>query len=106
MKYPVGTKLKVVNVKHGADVDEGEIITVIQIGDDDGFDMDCYGFISPQDGCKWYLYDDEVVPATMYDTIRSTSQEDMVALLSSLVTRFANSPDLEVDIEKYLTTPL
>lgn len=106
MKYSIGAKLKVVNVKHGAEVDDGEIITVIQIGDDDGYDMDCYGFISPQDGRKWYLYDDEVAPATLYDTIRGSSREDMATILSYLVTLFKNSPNLDEEIEQYLNTPL
>ena len=106
MKYSVGAKLRVVNVKHGADVDEGEIITVIQIGDDDGFDMNCYGFISPQDGYKWYLYDDEVAPATSYDLLRSSSREDMIKLLADLVRDFKNDPDLENNIKHYLDTLL
>lgn len=59
--YKVGDKVKVINCIHGAEIDNGEIVTIVQVGnEDDG--PNAYGFISPHDGALWWLYDDEIEP--------------------------------------------
>lgn len=62
MKFKVGSKVRVKNVYSGGNFDDGDIVTIKQIGSED--DPDCYGAISPYDGLMWYLNEDEVEAAT------------------------------------------
>lgn len=62
MKFKVGSKVRVKNVYSGGNFDDGDIVTIKQIGNED--DPDCYGAISPYDGLMWYLNEDEVEAAT------------------------------------------
>ena len=55
MKHKVGVKVRVVQCYSVGNFDVGDVVEIIQIGDDDGCDPDCYGAISPHDGLKWYL---------------------------------------------------
>lgn len=80
MKFRVGAKIVVKNVHNGGNFDDGDIVTVAQIGNED--DPDCYGAISPHDGEMWYLYEDEVGPATNADHIRSMSDEELAFFLA------------------------
>lgn len=75
MKFKVGAKLIVKNVYSGGNFANGDIVTVSQIGCDD--EPDCYGAVSPHDGFVWYLYEDEVGPATNADRLRSMSDEEL-----------------------------
>lgn len=61
MKFNVGDKIRVVNCYSGGNFDNGDIVTVKQIGCDD--EPDVYGAISPHDNYMWYLNEDEVAPA-------------------------------------------
>lgn len=62
MKFKVGSKVRVKNVYSGGNFDDGDIVTIKQIGNED--EPDCYGVISPYDGLMWYLNEDEVEAAT------------------------------------------
>ena len=106
MKYPVGTTLKVVDLLHGADLDIGDIVKVAQLGDGEGFDVNCYGVISPHDGMMWYLWDDEVEPATNYDRMRGLSSSLMTETLVDIIKKYKNEEDLEKAIKEYLSTAL
>ena len=106
MKYPVGTTLKVVDLLHGADLDIGDIVKVVQLGDGDGFDVNCYGVISPHDNMMWFLWDDEVQPATNYDRLRGMSSHDMMETLAELYAQIKDSPDMKTAIKEYLASSL
>lgn len=106
MKYPVGTTLKVVDLLHGADLDIGDIVKVVQLGDGDGFDVNCYGVISPHDNMMWFLWDDEVEPATNYDRLRGLSSHDMTETLAELYSQIKDSPDMKTAIKEYLASSL
>lgn len=77
MRFRVGQKVKVKSVKSGGNFSPGDIVEIIQIGDDDGYDMECYGAISPWDGYKWYLVEDEVGPVTNGDNLKAMSNEEL-----------------------------
>lgn len=62
MKFKVGSRVRVKNVYSGGNFDNGDIVTIKQIGSDD--DSDRYGAISPYDGLMWYLNEDEVEATT------------------------------------------
>lgn len=79
MKFKVGARIVVKDVRYGGNFDNGDVVTVDQIGCED--DPDCYGAISPYDGMMWYLYEDEVGPATNADRIRSMSDEELAEQL-------------------------
>ena len=106
MKYPVGTTLKVVDLLHGADLDVGDIVKVVQHGDGEGFDVNCYGVISPHDGNMWFLWDDEVEPATNYDRIRGLSSPLMLDTLAEIVAKFKDEDDVKKALKEYLETAL
>ena len=80
MKFKVGAKIVVKNVYSGGNFENGDIVTVEQIGCDD--EKDCYGAISPYDGYMWYLWEDEVGPATNADRIRSMSDDELAMWLA------------------------
>lgn len=61
MKFKVGDRIRVVNCYSGGNFDNGDIVTIKQIGCDD--DDDVYGAISPHDNLMWFLCEDEVAPA-------------------------------------------
>ena len=69
MKYKVGDTVRVVRCSSGGNFAVGDIVKIIQIGDDDGYEPNCYGAISPHDGLKWYLNEDEV---------RSTAESEII----------------------------
>lgn len=75
MKFKVGAKIVVKDVHCGGNFENGDIVTVVEIGSED--DPNCYGAISPHDGLMWYLYDDEVSAATNADYIRSMTDEEL-----------------------------
>lgn len=75
MKFKVGAKIVVKDVHCGGNFENGDIVTVAEIGSED--DPNCYGAISPHDGLVWYLYDDEVSLATNADHIRSMTDEEL-----------------------------
>lgn len=58
MRFKVGAKVRVKNVYSGGNFDDGDVVTIKQIGNED--ESDCYGAISPYDGLMWYLNEDEV----------------------------------------------
>lgn len=58
MKYPVGTRVRVVDCYSGGNFQVGDIVHIDHIGFED--DLDCYGAISPHDNRIWYLREDEV----------------------------------------------
>lgn len=62
MKFKVGENVRVVQCYSGGSFAVGDVVKIIQIGTDDGCNPNCYGAISPHDGYKWYLYEDEVEP--------------------------------------------
>ena len=75
MKFKVGAKIVVKDVHSGGNFENGDIVIVEQIGCED--DPDCYGAISPYDGFMWYLYDDEVGPATNADLVRAMNDDEL-----------------------------
>lgn len=79
MKYRVGAKVRVVDCYSGGNFEVGDIVTVAQIGFEDG--ENCYGAISPYDKMMWFLYEDEVTAATNADRIRVMSDEEPAKLL-------------------------
>ena len=58
MKFKVGSKVRVKNVYSGGNFDDGDIVTIKQIDNEDK--PNCYGAISPYDGLMWYLNEDEI----------------------------------------------
>lgn len=62
MKHKVGEKVVVVNPYSGSDFEDGEIVTIVRIGDENGFEPDCYGAVRDGENYLWYLYEDEVKP--------------------------------------------
>ena len=85
MKYKVGTKVRVVQCYSGGNFDVGDVVEIIQIGDDDGSAPDCYGAISPYDGMKWYLQEDEVGSNTNADRIRTENDEQLAIFIKELM---------------------
>jgi hypothetical protein len=83
MRFKVGTNVCVKNVYSGGNFENGDIVTITQIGDGDG-DLDCYGAISPWDGLLWYLRDNEVEAATNADHIRSMGDDELAKFLYSV----------------------
>lgn len=81
MKFKVGQKIIVKDCFSGGNFEVGDIVEIVQIGTDDGEDENCYGAISPWDGLKWYLSEDEVGPITNADKIRSMSDEELSEFL-------------------------
>lgn len=61
MKFKVGSKVRVKNVYSGGNFDDGDIVTIKQIDNEDK--PNCYGAISPYDGLMWYLNEDEIEAA-------------------------------------------
>lgn len=47
MKYKIGSRVRVINPYSGGNFDDGDIVTIEQIGCED--QPDCYGAISPYD---------------------------------------------------------
>lgn len=85
MKFKVGAKVIVKQVTTGGNFEIGDVVEVCQIGDDDGYDNECYGAISPHDGYKWYLGEDEVGPATNADRIRAMNDEELAKFFDDLL---------------------
>ena len=50
MKYPVGTRVRVVDCYSGGNFQVGEIVHIDHIGFED--DLDCYGAVSPHDNVQ------------------------------------------------------
>lgn len=82
MRFRVGATVCVKNVYSGGNFENGNIVTIVQIGCED--DPNCYGAISPYDGMMWYLFDDEVEAATNADHIRSMDDDDLSRFLYSV----------------------
>ena len=86
MKYKIGSRVRVTNPYSGGIFDDGDIVTIEQIGCED--QPDCYGAISPYDNMMWFLNENEVQPATRADYIRSMSDEQLGEFLGE----WANDP--------------
>lgn len=86
MKYKIGSRVRVTNPYSGGNFDDGDIVTIEQIGCED--EPDCYGAISPYDNMMWFLNENEVQPATRADYIRSMSDEQLGEFLGE----WANDP--------------
>lgn len=82
MRFKVGNKVRVVNPHSGGNFYDGDIVEIAQIGDGD-FDNECYGAISPHDNIMWFLYENEVMPATVADGIRAMSDEELAKYLTN-----------------------
>lgn len=54
MKYPIGTRVRVVNCYSGGEFRNGDIVQIACIG------PNYYGAVSPHDNLIWYLQEDEV----------------------------------------------
>lgn len=85
MKFRVGATVRVVKPYSGGNFEDGDIVKIIQIGDDDGEELNCYGAISPYDGWKWYLNEDEVAPITLGDWVRTMNNEEMADFFAATV---------------------
>ena len=75
MRFNVGQKVRVKEVRSGGNFEEGDIVEITGIGFED--ETDCYAATSPYDGETWYLDEDEVEPITNGDNIRSMSNEEL-----------------------------
>lgn len=111
MKFKVGQKVKVVNRYSGGNFDIGDIVEIIQIGDDDGFESNCYGAISPWDNWKWYLYEDEVAPVNNRDWLKSLNDAQFNKAMINIVRhrfktddgllKWLDEPMLDITYESY-----
>lgn len=104
MRFKVGTKVVCTNVYSGGEFDDGDVVTVAQIGCEDG--PDCYGAISPHDGMMWYLYEDEVEAATNADYLQELSDEGKAHLLAQVFHQAAQQTDAEQYILEWLRKPV
>lgn len=84
MRFKVGNKVRVVKPYSGGNFDDGDIVTIEQIGDGD-FANECYGAISPYDNIMWFLQEDEVMPMTMGDLIRARNDHELAEMFSNLI---------------------
>lgn len=78
MRFKIGDKVKVVNSYSGGNFEDGDIVTIAQIGFED---EDCYGAISQYDNRMWFLNEDEVAALTNGDNIRSMTDEELADFL-------------------------
>ena len=104
MRFKVGTKVVCTNVYSGGDFDNGDVVTIAQIGNED--EPDCYGAISPHDGHLWYLYEDEVKAATNADHLQELSDEEKAKVLSCLFSVAVHHKDAEKFISDWLRKPV
>ena len=83
MGFKIGDKVKVINSYGGGNFEEGDIVTIAQIGFED---EDCYGAIygaiSPYDDRMWFLNEDEIADLTNADKIRSMTDEELADFLA------------------------
>lgn len=75
MRFNVGQKVRVEEVRSGGNFKEGDIVEITGIGFED--ESDCYAAISPYDGEIWYLDEGEIEPITNGDNVRSMSNEKL-----------------------------
>lgn len=85
MRFKPGQKVKVVQCYSGGNFGVGDIVEIIQIGDDDGYEPNCYGAISPRDNWKWYLNEDEVALVSNRDWIRSLNDTQFNKAMINIV---------------------
>lgn len=104
MRFNVGTKVVCTNVYSGGEFDDGDVVTVAQIGCED--DPDCYGAISPHDGRMWYLNEDEVEAATNADHLQELSDEEKAHLLTQVFYQVAQQDNTEQHILEWLRKPV
>lgn len=104
MRFKAGTKVVCTNVYSGGEFDNGDVVTVAQIGCDD--DPDCYGAISPHDGMMWFLQEDEVEEATNADHLQELSDEEKAHLLAQIFHRAAQQANVEHYILEWLRSPV
>jgi hypothetical protein len=65
MRFKVGDNVQVVKPYSGGNFEDGDIVTIKQVGLYDGdIYTECYGATSPHDNVMWFLYEDEVVSLT------------------------------------------
>lgn len=83
MKFRVGANVRVKNVYSGGNFENGDVVTIVQIGDGD-LDDECYGAISLYDGLMWYLREDEVEAATNADNLRTMNDEQLADFLDKV----------------------
>lgn len=86
MKHKVGDVVRVITPYSGGEFEDGDIVTICRIGDEDEQDMNCYGAISPHDGHMWYLLEDEVesVVKTNEERLNEMSIEEKAEFLSKI----------------------
>lgn len=100
MRFKVGTKVVCANVYSGGEFDNGDVVEIVQIGNED--EPDCYGAISPHDGMMWYLYEDEVEAATNADHLQELSDEEKAHLLTHVFHQAAQQSKAEHYILEWL----
>ena len=93
MRFNVGNKVRVVNPYSGGTFENGDIIIIKQIGDQD-FNTECYGAISSYDNIMWFLNEDEVAAITNADCIRAMTDDELADF-------FYGSPEEEFGICYY-----
>lgn len=103
MKFKPGQKVKIIQCYSGGNFDIGDIVEIIQIGDDDGYTSECYGAISPWDGWKWYLYEDEVAPVNNRDWLKSLNDAQFDKAIIDIVRHHFRSDD---GLLKWLDGPM
>lgn len=114
MRFKVGQKVVVKDCVSGGNFENGDIVEIVQIGTDDGDDMECYGAISPWDGLIWYLYEDEVGPVTNADKIRNMTDEELYDFISGIdiyrctcpAKSICDEESCEVNFIKWLKQPV
>ena len=104
MRFKVGTKVVCTNVYSGGEFDDGDVVTVAQIGNED--EPDCYGAISSHDGMMWYLYEDEVEAATNADHLQELPDEEKANLLTQVFYQAAQQSNAEHYILEWLKKPV
>ena len=92
MKFKIGEKVVVKNVYSGGNFENGDIVIVSQIGNE--YIPNCYGAVSPHDGFLWFLYEEEVGPATNADLIRYMSDKELCKFLNSIYAAGTNDGNM------------
>lgn len=90
-KYQVGDLVKVTECIYGGNFCPGDVVKITEINNaNDGYAFDGtpqYGAISPYDGTVWFLYDDEIAPATNGDYIRNMNDTELAEFIHDVSTK-------------------
>lgn len=84
MRFNIGDKVRVIKPYSGGNFEDGDIVEIVQIGDED-FECECYGAISPYDNDMWFLDEEEVAPVTNADMIRHMNDEELADFFNERV---------------------